>query len=492
MDLRDPLRPGLISAVRALAGGLIATLALSLLRLRLAAQVGLGDDEAYYWAWSRRLDLSYFDHPGGVAWAIAAAIAVVGEGSLGVRLPSVLCGLLVALPMAALSAALAQEQGRPVGPALLWALLLLQACPLFALAWVFAAPDALLLLAWAGAMALAAAALQLDRPRLWLGAGLLCGLGLEAKHTAVLLVLGLGLGLGCSAVGRRQLRGPWPWLGGALALVCWLPVLVWNGQHGFISAAFHLRGRPGGAPGFWAGEATLLGGMLLLLGPAAAPLVAGLGQGLRQRSLGGLAGALALPTVLLFAAAAPWIRPQAHWLAPAALVAVPWAAGWCQQRPRLGAVLVAGSALLTALLHLQALSGILPLPAAADPTVDTLGWEEVGADLEALRATSDRPDRTRILAGRYQLASQAAYALRHSDAVVSRVGGRPDQFDLWRQFAGDEGWDSILVETDRYPLGQAQNLGGGCQPAGGRTVTRRGRPLRRFSYWRCPGAQAPK
>jgi hypothetical protein len=28
-------------------------------------------DEAYYWAWSLKPQLSYFDHPGLIAWVIA-------------------------------------------------------------------------------------------------------------------------------------------------------------------------------------------------------------------------------------------------------------------------------------------------------------------------------------------------------------------------------------------------------------------------------------
>ena len=44
---------------------------LALLRLLSAWKFPLSGDEAYYWEWSRRLALSYVDHPPLVAWTIA-------------------------------------------------------------------------------------------------------------------------------------------------------------------------------------------------------------------------------------------------------------------------------------------------------------------------------------------------------------------------------------------------------------------------------------
>ena len=34
-------------------------------------------DEAYYWMWSRRLAIGYFDHPPMVAWLIRAGTALL-------------------------------------------------------------------------------------------------------------------------------------------------------------------------------------------------------------------------------------------------------------------------------------------------------------------------------------------------------------------------------------------------------------------------------
>jgi 4-amino-4-deoxy-L-arabinose transferase-like glycosyltransferase len=61
-------------------------LALFALRLVIAGNTGLIDDEAYYRIWSLAPSLSYFDHPPMVAWIIAVGRAIAGDTVIGVRL----------------------------------------------------------------------------------------------------------------------------------------------------------------------------------------------------------------------------------------------------------------------------------------------------------------------------------------------------------------------------------------------------------------------
>ena len=75
-------------------GWWFATLGLTLLRLWLALWVPLGDDEGYYWVWSRHLAASYYDHPPMVAWLVALSTHVLGSSLVALRLPFVACGYL--------------------------------------------------------------------------------------------------------------------------------------------------------------------------------------------------------------------------------------------------------------------------------------------------------------------------------------------------------------------------------------------------------------
>ncbi len=88
-------------------------------------------------------------------------------------------------------------------------------------------------LAWTAVLLVVGHALRDDRPRLWLIAGVLAGLGLNNKTAVVVLLFAIFIGVllvpGC----RAQLRTPYPWLGGLIAILLWLPNLGWQFMHGW-------------------------------------------------------------------------------------------------------------------------------------------------------------------------------------------------------------------------------------------------------------------
>jgi 4-amino-4-deoxy-L-arabinose transferase-like glycosyltransferase len=63
---------------------------LALFWLFQAWTLGVSDDEAYYWSWSLRPALSYFDHPPLQAWITALSTSIFGKNNFAVRLPATL------------------------------------------------------------------------------------------------------------------------------------------------------------------------------------------------------------------------------------------------------------------------------------------------------------------------------------------------------------------------------------------------------------------
>src|SRR5512136_3313953 len=70
--------------------------------------------------------------------------------------------------------------------------------------------------------------------RWWLAIGAAIGLGMLTKLTMGFLVAGLVAGVVFTPA-RRYLKSPWLWAGAAVALLIFLPNLLWMAQHGFIS-----------------------------------------------------------------------------------------------------------------------------------------------------------------------------------------------------------------------------------------------------------------
>jgi hypothetical protein len=79
--------------------------------------------------------------------------------------------------------------------------------------------------------------LRSEDPRWWIAIGAVIGLGTMTKYTMVMFVAGLVGGMLLTDA-RRYLRSPWLWGGVALSLLIFLPNMIWQMQHDFISLEF--------------------------------------------------------------------------------------------------------------------------------------------------------------------------------------------------------------------------------------------------------------
>ncbi len=97
--------------------------------------------------------------------------------------------------------------------------------------------------------------LKTENPRWWLAIGAVVGVGLMTKYAIAFFVAGILGGLLLTRA-RRFLAGGWLWVGAGLALLIFLPNLIWQVKHDFISLHFlqyiHRRDvGEGRAEGFW-------------------------------------------------------------------------------------------------------------------------------------------------------------------------------------------------------------------------------------------------
>jgi 4-amino-4-deoxy-L-arabinose transferase-like glycosyltransferase len=83
-----------------------------------------------------------------------------------------------------------------------------------------------------------------DDPRWWLAIGAVLGLGMMTKYTMIFFIAGLVAGVVLTPA-RRYLKSPWLWTGATLSIVIFLPNLIWQLQHNFVSLTFlnHIHAR---------------------------------------------------------------------------------------------------------------------------------------------------------------------------------------------------------------------------------------------------------
>jgi len=141
--------------------------------------------------------------------------------------------------------------------------------------------------------------LKSENPRWWIAIGTVIGLGLLNKYSIAFFIVGLVAGLMLTTA-RRYLRSMWLWWGVAIALLLFLPNLVWLIRHDFVS--LHMLQRihardvgEGRAAGYWMYQ------FLLNVNPFAAPLcVAGLIAFFRSSRYRMLAWMYVVPVVLFW------------------------------------------------------------------------------------------------------------------------------------------------------------------------------------------------
>jgi hypothetical protein len=97
--------------------------------------------------------------------------------------------------------------------------------------------------------------LKSENPRWWIAIGVAIGLGLLTKYSSVFFVAGLLTGLVLTRA-RRSFASPWFYAGVGVALLLFLPNIVWLARHDFISYTFlqHIHARDvgeGRSDGYW-------------------------------------------------------------------------------------------------------------------------------------------------------------------------------------------------------------------------------------------------
>jgi len=184
-------------------------------------------DELYFMACAEHVDWGYVDMPPFFPFVLTVVTAVLGDGLFVVRMIAATAGA----GLVVLIAALAREMGGDR-----WAQATAGLCvilaPIYLIMHGITTMNALDPLMWVGCALVLARILNGGDPRLWLLFGVLAGLGINNKHTFALW--GLSLVIGLLATGaRRHLRSKWIWLGGGVAVLFFIPNIVWMVENGF-------------------------------------------------------------------------------------------------------------------------------------------------------------------------------------------------------------------------------------------------------------------
>ncbi len=202
-------------------------------------------DEAYYWLWSNKAALSYFDHPPLVAWSQAFLLSFFDNKYFAIRVPPVVSLGFVLTIMIMWQRVMTERLNYGI---CLKNMVLFLTFPIFAISFSISFPDYLLItLLFASFFFLF---LYLERKNkfregihYWYLAILFFSLALLAKYNAVLSGLGV---LVYILYYKRQIGGPsfgHILISIIIIFLVQMPVLWWNLTNEFASFSFHMGER---------------------------------------------------------------------------------------------------------------------------------------------------------------------------------------------------------------------------------------------------------
>jgi len=467
-------RPATIEAHWLRAGGVLIVMTLLGRWIYLASGViGLSEDEAYQWLWSKHLALSYYSKPPLIAYTQFLGTALWGDTAFGVRFFSPLIGAVLGWLMLRW---LAREVGAKTGFVML---LVVNTTPVLAAGATLLTVDSLLVLFWTAAMLAGWRAIQPDAgTKAWLWVGLWSGLAFLSKYAALFQWVCWGLFFLLSPTARRHLRRPGPYLALLISLAFTLPVVLWNHQHGWVTLE-HVAMDNAKLGESWRPTLRYLydfvGNEFGIWNPVffVGALWAAVGFWRCHRSDARMTclfsmGAPVFVACLLYTLHS---RVQANWPATSVLpllclMVIYWGERWRSGarfvKPALLGGLALGLAALVVMHDTDAVEKITgyPLPTRFDPLVRVRGWKDAAEVVGRARArllAEGKP--VFLIGGHYGIASLVAFHLPEARAAItteplvfSRPSPRPaNQFHLWPGYEHRPGQNAIFFAERNQP-----------------------------------------
>ncbi|MFQ6069833.1 MAG: glycosyltransferase family 39 protein [Candidatus Aminicenantales bacterium] len=450
---------------------------LTLLHLVSAGMLGLGVDESHYVLYSRHLSWGYFDHPPMVAF-LAGLTTLLGKGVFFIRLGPIVCSVFTLIILRHLALELYGEE-----KVAFWALVLISLMPYQHLLMVALLPDATLNLFWCGTLLAAWKAMKNGKWRTWILTGLLLGGALLSKYQALLLPFFLLCYLLTSRHNRFWLRRIQTYIAGVIGVAMFLPNIIWNAHHRWISYTYQLfngtgkRLRP-------LNLLTFIGAQLVVWSPLIFGLLIAASIVLvRKRkvsdserysfwmsipvfafffifslfgkflphwpAVGWWTGSLVV-TATILGKVSPGNKESARWRCWSFAAAVTGFIITCLLVTSLFSPLVAPLYSNSRNISLKlskkfpSIKPLGPFKTKYDPSNDLYGWKEIAIRVEKLRAMMPHPDKTFVFCHKFYMTSQLAVYLP-STTVATSLQHRFNQYRLWFPAADYAGWDAVFV-----------------------------------------------
>ncbi|MBS1112058.1 MAG: hypothetical protein H6Q95_350, partial [Nitrospirae bacterium] len=483
----------------------LSLIALTLFRYYyiLTGPLDLSPDEAVYWTWSKKLDLSYYSKGPAIAWLIAASTWIMGDSVFAVRFLAPVFLALISLVIYKFSLELFDKDNDAEKKALL-AALMPQATPLFSSSGLIMTIDPPFIFFWTLSIYLFFKAVSRTEGKskiwVWILLGISIGLGLLTKYIMAFFYICGSLFFLFHKEERRWFRKKEPYIALLLSLAVFSPVIIWNMDHGWVTLK-HEEGHAMLSEGFRVSAKeffNFLGSQFGVITPLLFFLV--IDGGIRNYFTGRLPQVRRLlfwfwaPVLGFFLLKSLQGKVQANWAMCAYITAFIASADHMLGKGYIKKIskpfLIAAFSLAIIVTAVAHYPSIINLPFKMDPSSRLRGWEELGTKMDKVYSdmTASRGKDVFIFSDKYQVSSELAFYMSKKPVTYCvNLGRRMNQYDIWGNMNGLVGYDAIFVRMDALSFPDKLKSAFDRYEKETFTVYESGKVLRVYAIFKCYG-----
>jgi undecaprenyl-diphosphatase len=417
---------------------------LTLARLGIMRFIGITNDEAYYWVWSRHPALSYYDHPPMVAFIVKVFTGILGNTPFAIHFAGLFFFTLFVVLLYNWSREMFPE------PDALKGTVIVAFSPLFFLGGSVLTPDAILSFFWVLTLMFIYRALKNKKSVYWYLSGISAGLGALTKYSMFFVPAAIFAFLFFSKQHRGWLRKKEPYVFLLLTIIIFSPVLVWNAGNGWASFAFHLATRH--TVSFSLSRfLQFIISQLVHISPVAYVYCWLAFWTLFRKGFSENNWTIkylfftSFPLVAMFTAASFFTGTLSHWPAfgyLGGLIAIP-----TLFKVNKKTMFKINFALSMAIIIIYTVQVFYPfVKIKKDPTDDLYGWNDVGR--QVMQISSSLPGEEFLLCSRYETGSQLSFATGQEVYVFQP--GHITAFQFWHKEGEIKGRNALYLTHSRY------------------------------------------
>ncbi len=197
------------------------------------SSIPLHSDEAYYWLWSKSLDLSYYDHAPMVAYFIKLT-TLFGNNEIAVRFSSIIVTVILSFLLWKLVIKLFNNEAMASA-----SIVILHSMPILFTASIIITPDTPVFLFLSLATFYVWKLIDTKNVNYWYLIGLFFGLSMLSKYTACLFVMSLFIYMFLDKK-LYWFKNYQLYVGLIISTLCFFPVIYWNWQHDWVSFSYQI------------------------------------------------------------------------------------------------------------------------------------------------------------------------------------------------------------------------------------------------------------